>query len=418
MADMDDAGANLARLSDILNKLSDKKNMLGVETRNEVRSGLLTLEGKFNDVAHPAIEKLAAALPDLYDYSSKWIAARMLRDLALFEPVQKSLLEEDPVGHAFTALAKSLMTEKDAGTKYTLAGHVGEIAIAHKQYAVQAAATMTLAFASEKDAYSNAHISATMLKLGTEHEAAGAVVIDGFTQQLAKETDPARITQLSRNILMLGQQHNSLLQTAGNALLKKIMHVGDNAISTRVLVNDAVALTEGRYKIPQTIKTLARAFRAAEKHELLSSYVHGLAQIGEAHPTAVLSAIEQELKRKPDAKHSRLLTQTLVQVVRKAGDSEKLCADMATSIMADHLPNEATTANRREIAKSMLDLARSGAASEPLVRTLNTALETEKEVETRKEYLDILRKLGHVRPFISSSPTPKVVPFKPHQKYT
>ena len=153
-------------LSDVLNKLACSRKMSLGDVANK-RQKLADMSLSFNSTSTPLAEKLAATLPDITDYGSRWIAARMLRDTGLTDEARGEF--------AMTALCTALTVEKDAGSRYMLASLLRDIGLKHESLAVVAAAAIGGSLCREKDPYARSAEKNSLMALGMKYEAAGGV---------------------------------------------------------------------------------------------------------------------------------------------------------------------------------------------------------------------------------------------------
>jgi hypothetical protein len=132
---------NLSNLSEILNKLA--KRGLGITEIETERNALAAASKTFNGAAATVITKIAGALPEVTDHGSRWIMARMLRDLGL--------KNKDDAETALKTLVACFQSEKDAGTRAMACGQMRELAIAYEPLSGVAAAAIALHLMAEKD---------------------------------------------------------------------------------------------------------------------------------------------------------------------------------------------------------------------------------------------------------------------------
>lgn len=390
----------LAQLDQSLATLTNSKQRLGVESVAGEREKLLKLDGKFNDVASPAAEKLAAALPHVYDYGSKWVTARMLQNIALQDDSQKNI--------AFDALRDYFIHDKDSGTRGMAATLLRNMGLKYPELATTAAGDIATVLATEKDAYSAKGMQGSLMMLAVTHQGAATITAHSTDKLLQKEKDVLSASELTGNLHVLGTQYPEIAPLAIDTLVRKLDGEKDNVIARKVAqtLSDLGAVTPAL--VPVIITALQKAAVESPSHEILSAATNSLQRLSGQHGAAVITAAEQSLETIGTTGNA-LKRHQFISTINNIGQDQDTFAPQAAQIMMRLLENETDAQTKRSLAKNIADFARSGAiTSKTAADALQAQIDAPNDVETKIELVRLVRVLGHEKKFQITNPPPRM----------
>ena len=390
----------LAQLDQSLATLTNGKQRLGVETVAGEREKLLKLDGKFNDVASPAAEKLASALPHIYDYGSRWVTARMLQNIALQEESQKNV--------AFDALRDYFIHDKDSGTRGMAATLLRNLGLKYPELATTAAADIAAVVGTEKDAYSAKGMQGSLMMLAATHQGAATITAHCADKLLQKEKDVLYATELTGNLYILGTSYPEIAPLAVDTLVRKLDGEKDNTIARRITqtLSDLGAVTPAL--VPVIITALQKTALEAPTHEILSSATNGLQRLSGAHGAAIITAAEETLAAIGTTGNT-LKRHQFISTINGIGQDQAAFAPQCAQIMMNLLETETDAQTKRRIAKNISDFARSGAiTSKTAADALQAQIDAPNDVDTKVELVRLVRLLGHEKKFQSTNPPPRL----------
>lgn len=389
----------LAQLDQSLATLTNSKQRLGVETVAGEREKLVTLDGKFNDASSPAAEKLAAALPHVYDYGSKWVTARMLQNIALQDDSQKNV--------AFDALRDYFIHEKDSGSRGMAATLLRNMGLKYPELATTAAGDIATALASEKDTYSAKGMQGSLMMLAVTHAGAATIAAHSTDKMLQKEKDVLSATELTGNLYILGTTYPEIAPLAVDTLMRKLDGEKDNVIARKVTqtLSDLGATTPEL--VPAIITSLQKAALQAPSHEILSAATYSLQRLSGQHGAAIITAAEQSLEA-IGTDGNTLKRHQFIAAINNIGQEQNNLAPQCAEIMMRTLQSETNQQTKRSIAKNVADFARSGAiTSKTAADALQGQIDSPNDVETKVELVRLVRLLGHEKKFQITNPPPR-----------
>lgn len=389
----------LAQLDQSLSTLTNSKQRLGVETVAGEREKLVKLDGKFNDASSPAAEKLAAALPHVYDYGSKWVTARMLQNIALQDDSQKNV--------AFDALRDYFIHEKDSGSRGMAATLLRNMGLKYPELATTAAGDIATALASEKDTYSAKGMQGSLMMLAVTHAGAATIAAHSTDKMLQKEKDVLSATELTGNLYILGTTYPEIAPLAVDTLMRKLDGEKDNVIARKVTqtLSDLGATTPEL--VPAIITSLQKAALQAPSHEILSAATYSLQRLSGQHGAAIITAAEQSLEA-IGTDGNTLKRHQFIAAINNIGQEQNNLAPQCAEIMMRTLQSETNQQTKRSIAKNVADFARSGAiTSKTAADALQGQIDSPNDVETKVELVRLVRLLGHEKKFQITNPPPR-----------
>jgi hypothetical protein len=382
---------NLNHLSQILNNLAARG--LGITELETQRNALAAASKSFNGAATNVIGKIADALPQVNDYGSRWIMARMLRDLGL--------KNETDADTALKTLVTCFQNEKDSGTRAMACGQMRDLAIAYEPLSGVAAAAIALHLMAEKDPYSKNSIKNALLSIGMAFEAAAPTAVSFIGGELATEKDPAVRMMISSSLQDIASKHPSQAK-AVIGLLVKAAATEDNNDAARKYAQDIAACGTGNNAL--VMDALSKGFREAKNIEVAAAYSHCQLQIGLKHPMPVIADIEKGWKDF-NSDQRRMATLNLSRL----GDLGFAEATASSAVLTAALSGETSSYNRKAIINGLMTCVRNKADETPVRELLKTEYEAEKDKETRELLSRSLRHLGYL------TPVPVLVPFKASQ---
>lgn len=383
---------NLSHLSEILNKLA--KRGLGVLELETERNALAAASKTFNGAAATVITKIADALPDVTDNGSRWIMARMLRDLGL--------KNETDAETALKTLVTCFQSEKDAGTRAMACGQMREIALAYEPLSGMAAAAIALHLMAEKDAYARNTQKNALLSIGMAYEAAAPTTVSFIGNMLATENDPASRMTLSTNLQEIAAKYPSQAK-AVIAQLSKTAEEDDNKDAQRKYAQDIgmIGFTNpGATAL--SIAALAEGFKRGGTVETTAAYSHNLLLLGLNHPMAVIAEIDSGMKNY-DENQRRMSAVSLTRLA----DIGKPEATASAAVMMAALKDEDSSYNRRLLVQGLMTAVRNKADEAQVLELFKREFKRERDKETRELLDRSLRHLGFI------TPVPVLVPLRP-----
>lgn len=389
MADNDYSVALLEELREVLKELT-ASNKSGSE-RDALRRNLLGLEGRIQGENIPVAALVTANdLAGIRDYGSSWIAARMLKDFAV--------RDERCAEISFIALSCFFRGAQDAGTRYMAADLLAGLALGNKDYAVPAAKSIVSVLPFETDSYAQNSMRNALMLVAKTGEPAATVALEGLSYILEASIESVETARVIRAISSLGAGYPALAGKAAQSLAGFVENRNIGPAMSGVISKEIASLaTANPGTVNGAIRTLSDAFEAAAFHEQRANYSVALASIAAEHPVAVLTSFEQALGKNLSDEHNRMALLSVNALVGETPETTEACS----KILLARLPRETSPANLRAITAGLFECTRNGVKAATVAEALNGRLADEAltHVDTRKEMLDTLRRIGHERKF-------------------
>ena len=379
----------LTRLSTILNKLTNSRAMSQSDVAGE-RAQLSAMSLDFNTASPPVAEKLAQTLPQLFDYGSRWIAARMLRDTGL--------VDETKGAFALTALCTAMTAEKDAGSRYMLAALVRDLGLKHESLSGAATTAIADCLGQEKDPYSRSAEKNSMMAVGMKYEAAGAAAVAGAAKGLREDADPYARILFAGDLRDLAEKWPSQAAAVFDALINAAQEEKDIPAMRHIARHISTLAADNPASIPAAVTALSAGIARETRNEAISAYSHALMTIGALQPMPVIAAIGADYAgfKGVAGKDKRRMAICNLASLGDAGSAE---AEAASKILQSALPDEPQAHYRRLIVTGLLTCARNGIDTTDIKEAMKDQLTREKDRETRDTLDRSLRSLGYVRPY-------------------
>lgn len=373
-------------LRDTLNRLAQKG--LSITEREEARKDLASYAASFNGAATPAAQQLADALPNITDYGSRWITAKLLRDAAVKDA--KTLN-----GNTTAVLLGAFATDSDSGMRYMAAGLIRDIGLAQPSQAMNAAGAIATLLARENDDYARGYQKGTLLELGLASAAAAPFAVEAIGQLLLNEKDSFTRVDYAQSLGKLGQKYPSQAVAAVKHLSQAAAKETDGFAAHKIAENITNIALSSPTSFPAALDALANGFAMSGRIEALSGNANGLARLSEKHPAAVAVVIEKQLSGSSSRDQRRLSILNLKHIAQ----SGELGANIAAPVLLNTLAVETDPLHRRHIVEGLLTATTNRAAAAPVLDALKAQQQVEKDPETRDAIDHAMRRLGYVRPF-------------------
>lgn len=374
---------SLKRLSETLNALSTKTPKTISEIEG-ARKNFAAAVASFNGAAAPAVAQLTKALPRMSDYGSRWIAAKMLRDIALKDKTQAQ--------DALFSLIDMQTQSKSGDTRYMLAGLIRDIGLTDKMLSIGAAAAIANALRAEKDGYAQGACRNALMGLALAHEAAAPIAVASFSAMLTAEPETLGRVSWSADLARVGTAYASQAASVVAELCKAAQNETQGAAATRYARDiSTLALTHGQ-ATAHAVDGLAQALQNASGFDTAGGYAFGLQQIGARHPMPVIVAMETALQKisTENADKRRMCLSTLGGLAVLGSDAAHACG----TVLQGALNTEKDAYNRRLVINGLADCALNGAPADKISTALAQHLTTERDRETRALVQKTLRRLG------------------------
>lgn len=366
------------------------------------RKTLIQLGRNFDAATvQPAAEKLAAVLPTITDYTSRYTTLTLLGDIG-----QKNSQSAQTV---VSGLAAYIVQEKDGGLTYMAGQKLAALGTAFPAVAKEAAAAIAAAMNSEKDDYARQSLSFSLATLGHADEGARDIAVAALGKTLGTEKDT-----LARCLTAgtLGDFGVLSAKTAQQTL--EIFTPALNRETTAQVMNhitqNMAAVAKAQPKIlPQTVDALITTINDKERKitqpEKIFAGSHALRLLGDDAPQTVADKIAGALTGNslPETQR-RVYILTLEALARTDTGAAKTAHDALTKSLA----SEPSALNRRHTIKGIMAAVKNGADSGQTGKNLFKHLDGERDRETRELVTRCLMTLGH--------PLPKVKPLIPQPR--
>jgi len=386
-------------LRDTLNRLAQKNTT--ITEREEARNDLAAYAKTFNGASTPAAQQLADALPNITDYGSRWITAKLLRDAAVKDA---KVLGGNTTAIIFGAFA----TDTDAGMRYMAAGLIRDIGLAHPSQTVNAAGAISMLLGRESDDYARGYQKGAILQLGLASEAAAPLAVDAIGQLILNEKDSFARVDYAQGLGQLGTKHASQSTAAVKQLQQAAANETDGFAAHKIAENITNIALYNVSSFTAALEALANGFAKGGRIEALSGNANGLARLAEKHPAAVAVVIENQLDGASTRDQRRLSILNLKHIAAL----DTVGANIAAPILLNALSQETDPLYRRHIVDGLLTATTNRADSAPVLDALKVEQQGEKDPETRNVIDQAMRRLGYVRPY-----TPNVLKLQPQPQF-
>lgn len=381
-----------AGLGDILNKLANPRCLSGSDIAGE-REKLAAISQNFNAALQPTAEQLAAALPKINDYGSRWITARMLRDTGL--------VNETKGKFALSPLCEAMASSKDAGMRYMIADLVRDLGVRHDSLAPAAAAAIAKTFVAETDAFSKNSQAGALMQLALKNEAAAPAALAAIAQALHEEETPARRIRLACRLRDLGRAWPSQAEAALKALTQAAEKETDFPVLGQMTQHVAAVALANEKAAEGAIRALAAGVRRETKSDGIAAYCYGLSLIAATHALPVIAAIAKDYEGFKGDGGADKRRMSIVTLTGLSGKGPMECGESARVLMKA-LSGESDAFHRRLIYKGLMECVRNGVESGPVRECLKQHLPDERDREGMETLERSLRSLGYIRPVANS----------------
>ncbi|MDF3023331.1 MAG: hypothetical protein K0R10_692 [Alphaproteobacteria bacterium] len=386
-------------LRDTLNRLAQKNTT--ITEREEARNDLAAYAKTFNGASTPAAQQLADALPNITDYGSRWITAKLLRDAAVKDAKVLG-------GNTTAIILGAFATDTDAGMRYMAAGLIRDIGLAHSSQTVNAAGAISMLLGRETDDYARGYQKGAILQLGLASEAAAPLAVDAIGQLILNEKDSFARVDYAQNLGQLGTKHASQSTAAVKQLQQAAANETDGFAAHKIAENITNIALYNVSSFTAALEALANGFAKGGRIEALSGNANGLARLSEKHPAAVAVVIENQLDGASTRDQRRLSILNLKHIAAL----DTVGANIAAPILLNALSQETDPLYRRHIVDGLLTATTNRADAAPVLDALKTQQQSEKDPETRDAIDHAMRRLGYVRPY-----TPNVLKLQPQPQF-
>jgi hypothetical protein len=384
---------SVTRLSSVLNKITG--GALSFSEMEGPRRELAGISSDFSTASAAAAEKLAKSLPSIKDYGSRWIAARMLRDIALKDETQGDV--------ALIAICSTLSREKDAGLRYMLCDLLRDLGLKHENLAVPAAVAIAEAAGSEKDIPALMSEKTALLALGLKYEAAAPVALAGLGKMLQNADAPHTCIRLSSGLRDIALQHPSLAPGVIGAMADATAQGSDPMTVQQVARHMTDIARSAADTLPQVVDIAGARAALATKSENIFAWTNVLHHLGAADPMLVITALKEGLASPAVLSHAdkrRAYICNLSHLAENGKTESGLCSGALLKVLKE----EPDAHHRRLVIGGLMNCVRNRINPKAIRQGLKDQLRRERDRETKDMLERALRSLGYI------CPVPKLVP--------
>lgn len=398
--------AQAANQNDLLRDFEDSLQTItgkaGGDKTIAARKTLISLGRHFDGASiQPAAEKLAAVLPTITDYTSRYTTLTLLGDIG-----QKNAASAKTVAEG---LANYIGTEKDGGLVYMTGQKLAAIASAFPETAVTAAQAVADALTSEKDDYARRSLSFSMASIGHISADARAIAIEALGKTLTGEKDIVARCLTSGTLSDFGM----MSQSSAEKTLHIYAQALDKELSPQVMnhiTQDIAAVAKAQpATLPAAINALVNVINDKngniKQPEKIFAASHALRLLGDQAPAPVATAVADALTGNTLPETQRRVYILTLDALAK---TDTTAAQTAHAALTQTLGSEPSSLNRRHSIHGMMSAVKNGADGKETAAKLFKHLDSERDRETRELVNRSLMTLGH--------PLPKVKPLIPQPK--
>lgn len=366
------------------------------------RKTLISLGRHFDGASiQPAAEKLAAVLPTITDYTSRYTTLTLLGDIG-----QKNAASAKTVSDG---LARYIATEKDGGLVYMTGQKLAAIASAYPETAETAATAVAAALGKEKDDYARRSLSFSMASIGHISAPARDIAIDALGAALTQEKDVVARCLTSGTLSDFG----IMSKASADKTLQIYAKVLENELSPQVMnhiTQDMAAVAKAQPEtLPAAVDMLVSVINDKDgkikQPEKIFAASHALRLLGDQAPATVATAVADALTRKTLPETQRRVYILTLDALAKADTG---AAQTAHAALLQTLGREPSSLNRRHSINGIMSAVKNGMDGKETAAQLFKHLDEERDRETRELINRNLMMLGH--------PLPKVKPLIPQPK--
>jgi len=366
------------------------------------RKTLISLGRHFDGASiQPAAEKLAAVLPTITDYTSRYATLTLLGDIGRKNAASAKTVSE--------GLAAYIATEKDGGLVYMTGQKLAAIASAYPDTAVTAATAVAGALDKEKDDYARRSLSFSMASIGHTSAAARDIAIEALGAELTREKDVVARCLTSGTLSDFGV----LSETAAAKTLKIYAKALDHELSPQVMnhiTQDMAVVAKAQpatqpAAVDMLISVINDKDGKIKQPEKIFAASHALRLLGDLSPAPVAKAVADALAQNKLPETQRRVYILTLDALAK---SDRAAAQTAHAALLQTLPQEPSALNRRHSINGIMAAVKNGMDGKATAAQLFRHLDNERDRETRDLVSRHLMTLGH--------PLPKVKPLIPQPK--
>jgi|GEM_PF-1321226 len=366
------------------------------------RKALINLGRHFDGASiQPAAEKLAAVLPTITDYTSRYTTLTLLGDIGQRNAAGAKTVSE--------GLAAYIVAEKDGGLVYMTGQKLAAIAAAYPETAVTAAAAVASALVKEKDDYARHSLSFSMASIGHTSAAAREIAIDALGILLTQEKDVVARCLTSGTLSDFGV----ISQTTADKTLRIYAKALENELSPQVMnhiTQDMAAVAKAQ---PDTLQAAAGMLVTVindkdgkiRQPEKIFAASHALRLLGDRSPAPVAAAVAGALTQNKLPETQRRVYILTLDALAKTDTG---AAQTAHAALLQTLGHEPSPLNRRHSINGIMAAVKNGVDGKETAAQLFRHLDNERDRETRDLVSRHLMALGH--------PLPEVKPLIPQPK--
>ncbi|TAL30292.1 MAG: hypothetical protein EPN97_12780 [Alphaproteobacteria bacterium] len=383
----------VARLSSVLNKIAG--GALSFSEMEGPRRELAGISSDFNGVSGAAAEKLAEALPRITDYGSRWIAARMLRDIALKNETQGAA--------ALTALCGAVSREKDAGMRYMLCDLLRDVGLKHENLAVSAATTIAEAAGRENDIPALMSEKAALLALGLKYASAAPVAIAGLSNVMQGANAPHTSIRLSAGLRDIALQHPLFSADVIGVMADAARNGADSVTVQQITRHMTEIALNAPDVLPQAVEVASARVKSENKFENIFAWTNVLHNLSAADPALVITILKDGLASPAVMSHADKRRAYICNLSDLA-DTGKTESGICSGALLKALKEEPDAHHRRLIIGGLMTCVRNRINPKAIRQGLKDQLRKERDRETKDTLERALRSLGYL------APAPRLVP--------
>jgi len=348
----------------------------------------------------PAAQKLAQALPDITDYTSRFTTMKLLADIG-------SKNDKAAVDAAF-ALSEFMRQEKDSGLRYMTGNALRDMTLAQPNIAQIAVVAIADTLLSEKDSYAQRALELSLVSLSGIDTPSRDVALATLGQSLLQQPDTLGRSLTSGLMADIGRTSEEAAQHSV-ALLSYALHKEATPQVAARMAQDIAGIAQAHPSVlPQAAETMISVIgnNTTDRPEKTFAAAHALRLLGDMAPDHVATEIAKAVKVPAQTETQRRIY--ILALGTLAGQS-KDAAQTTGNTLIEVLKTEDSPLNRRHSIKGIMAAVHNGFDSKTAGQKLFTHLEGERDRETREEITRALIKTNHPLPaFKAQNPTLKM----------
>ncbi len=348
----------------------------------------------------PAVKKLAQALPEITDYTSRYTTVKLIADIG-------SKNDKAAIEAAF-AIATFMRQEKDSGLRYMTGNALRDMTIAQPAAAKIATSAIADTLLSEKDSYAQRALELSLVALSGINTASRDMTLATLGQSLLQQPDTLGRSLTSGLMADIGTTSAEAAQHSV-ALLSYALHKETTPQVANRLAQDIAGIAQTQPAVlPQAVETMISVIQnnKAGKPEKTFAAAHALRLLGDMAPAFVATEIAAATKTPAQTETQRRIY--ILALGTLAGQNED-AAQTAGKTLLESLKAGDSPLNRRHSIKGIMAAVHNGFDSKTTGQKLFAHLEGERDRETREEIMRALVKTNHPLPaFKRQNPTVKM----------